>query len=108
MLAFIIRRLLSTFLVMAIVAVFIFLLLRLSPGDPAAIIVGDNATQVQIDACAGSSASMILWPCNSSLDRGFSAAISASPSSRMSRSTVIRQRIEPTVSLATTTFCWRS
>ena len=50
MLAFIVRRLLSTVLVMAIVAVFIFLLLHLSPGDPAAIIVGDNATQVQIDA----------------------------------------------------------
>ena len=49
MLAFIIRRLLSTVLVMAIVAVFIFLLLHLSPGDPAAIIVGDNATQVQIE-----------------------------------------------------------
>ena len=50
MLAFIVRRLFSTVLVMAIVAVFIFLLLHLSPGDPAAIIVGDNATQVQIDA----------------------------------------------------------
>ena len=50
MLAFIVRRLFSTVLVMAIVAVFIFLLLHLSPGDPAAIIVGDNATQIQIDA----------------------------------------------------------
>ena len=50
MLAFIVYRLLSTLVVMAIVAVFIFLLLHLSPGDPAAIIVGDNATQVQIDA----------------------------------------------------------
>src|SRR5215470_616371 len=38
MLAFIIRRLLTTVLVMAIVAAFIFLLLHLSPGDPAAII----------------------------------------------------------------------
>ena len=34
----------STVLVMAIVAVFVFLLLHLSPGDPAAIIAGDNAT----------------------------------------------------------------
>ena len=50
MLAFIVRRLLSTVVVMAIVAVCIFLLLHLSPGDPAAIIVGDNATQLQIDA----------------------------------------------------------
>src|SRR5215510_12453374 len=50
MLAFIIRRLLSTLLVMGLVGVFIFLLLHLSPGDPAAIIAGDNATPAQIEA----------------------------------------------------------
>ena len=38
MLAYIARRLASTVLVMGIVAVFVFLLLHLSPGDPAAII----------------------------------------------------------------------
>jgi peptide/nickel transport system permease protein len=48
MLAYIIRRLASTVLVMGIVAVFVFLLLHLSPGDPAAIIAGDNATNEQI------------------------------------------------------------
>jgi peptide/nickel transport system permease protein len=48
MLAYIIRRLASTVLVMGIVAVFVFLLLHLSPGDPAAIIAGDNATAEQI------------------------------------------------------------
>jgi peptide/nickel transport system permease protein len=50
MLAYIIRRLASTVLVMGIVAVFVFLLLHLSPGDPAAIIAGDNATGEQIAA----------------------------------------------------------
>jgi len=50
MLAYIIRRLASTVLVMGIVAVFVFLLLHLSPGDPAAIIAGDNATSDQIAA----------------------------------------------------------
>src|SRR5437764_1053764 len=50
MLAYIIRRLASTVLVMGIVAVFVFLRLHLSPGDPAAIIAGDNATGEQIDA----------------------------------------------------------
>ncbi len=50
MLAYVIRRLLSTILVMGIVGVFVFLLLHLSPGDPVAIIAGDNATQEQIDA----------------------------------------------------------
>jgi len=38
------RRLLATIPVMAVVAVFVFLLLRLTAGDPAAIISGDNAT----------------------------------------------------------------
>src|ERR1700736_507082 len=50
MLAFIVRRMFSTVLVMTIVAVFVFLLLHLSPGDPAAIIAGDNATTDQIAA----------------------------------------------------------
>ena len=50
MLAFIVRRLASTVLVMGLVGVFIFLLLHLSPGDPAAIIAGDNATPEQIEA----------------------------------------------------------
>ena len=50
MLAYIARRLASTVLVMGIVAVFVFLLLHLSPGDPAAIIAGDNATGEQIAA----------------------------------------------------------
>ncbi len=45
---YIARRLLSTLLVMALVGVFIFLLLHLAPGDPAAIIAGDNASPAQI------------------------------------------------------------
>jgi len=45
---YIARRLLSTLLVMALVGVFIFLLLHLAPGDPAAIIAGDNASPEQI------------------------------------------------------------
>jgi peptide/nickel transport system permease protein len=48
MLAFVARRLLATVPVLAMVAVFVFLMLRLTPGDPAAIIAGDNATAVQI------------------------------------------------------------
>src|SRR5829696_2490166 len=48
MLAYIARRLASTVLVMGIVGVFVFLLLHLSPGDPAAIIAGDNASPEQV------------------------------------------------------------
>ncbi|MBV9825563.1 MAG: ABC transporter permease [Alphaproteobacteria bacterium] len=44
MFAYIIRRVLATIPVMAVVAIFVFALLYLSPGDPAAIIAGDTAT----------------------------------------------------------------
>ena len=49
MLAFVARRLLATIPVLAMVALFVFLMLRLTPGDPAAIIAGDNATPIQIE-----------------------------------------------------------
>jgi peptide/nickel transport system permease protein len=48
MLAFVARRVLATVPVLAMVAIFVFLMLRLTPGDPAAIIAGDNATAAQI------------------------------------------------------------
>jgi peptide/nickel transport system permease protein len=50
MLDFIARRLISIIPVLAVVAVFVFLMLRLTPGDPAAVIAGDNATSDQIAA----------------------------------------------------------
>ena len=49
MLGYIIRRVLAIFPVMLIVAIFVFLLLRLTPGDPAAIIAGDMATPEQLE-----------------------------------------------------------
>jgi peptide/nickel transport system permease protein len=48
MFAYIIRRILATIPVMAVVALFVFALLYLSPGDPAAIIAGDTATVADI------------------------------------------------------------
>ncbi len=48
MLSYIVRRLLATIPVMGIVALFVFSLLYLAPGDPAAIIAGDQATVEQI------------------------------------------------------------
>jgi len=48
MLAYIGKRLLATIPVMAIVAVFVFALLRLTPGDPAAIIAGSAATSQDV------------------------------------------------------------
>ncbi|MBL8325041.1 MAG: ABC transporter permease [Rubrivivax sp.] len=49
MTAYIIRRLLATIPVMVVVAMFVFILLHLTPGDPAAIIAGDDASPVEID-----------------------------------------------------------
>ena len=45
---FILRRILSTIPVLLIVAVLVFLVLRLAPGDPAAILAGDAASVDQI------------------------------------------------------------
>ncbi|WOS67218.1 MULTISPECIES: ABC transporter permease [Sinorhizobium] len=45
---YILRRIISAIAVMAMVGVFIFLLLRLAPGDPASIIAGSSATEEMI------------------------------------------------------------
>ncbi|MCG6113120.1 MAG: ABC transporter permease [Paracoccus sp.] len=49
MLGYFLRRILAVIPVMLLVAVFVFLLLRLTPGDPAAIIAGDMATPAQLE-----------------------------------------------------------
>jgi peptide/nickel transport system permease protein len=105
MLAYIIRRLASTVLVMGIVAVFVFLLLHLSPGDPAAIIAGDNATSEQIagirkqlgldDALPVQFYRWLVAVLHG--DLGISI-FSNEPVAKL-----IGQRIEPTLSLALTT-----
>src|SRR3981189_3313448 len=43
MLGYIARRILATLPVMAVVALFVFSLLYIAPGDPAAVIAGDQA-----------------------------------------------------------------
>ncbi|MGF1650381.1 MAG: ABC transporter permease [Hyphomicrobiaceae bacterium] len=105
MLAFIVRRLISTILVMGVVAVLIFLLLRLSPGDPVAILVGDNASPAQIEAVRqqlGLDDPMIVqfWAWASKVlvgDLGISI-FSNEPVAKL-----IAQRLEPTLSLTATT-----
>lgn len=49
MFGYILRRILAVIPVLAIVAIFVFLLLRLTPGDPAAILAGDQATPAQLE-----------------------------------------------------------
>jgi peptide/nickel transport system permease protein len=105
MLAFIVQRLLSTVLVMALVGVFIFLLLHMSPGDPAAIIAGDNATPQQIAAIrAKLGLDDPLWV---QFTRWAGAVLQGdlgiSIFSNVPVATLIGQRIWPTLSLACTT-----
>jgi peptide/nickel transport system permease protein len=50
MLIYIIKRLFATIPVMAVVAVVVFMLLRLTTGDPAAIIAGDSGTSQDVEA----------------------------------------------------------
>ena len=49
MFAYIVRRVIATIPVVAIVALFIFSLLYFAPGDPAAIIAGDQATPADVE-----------------------------------------------------------
>src|SRR5438045_9540834 len=49
MLGYLFRRILAAVPVMGVVALFVFLLLRLTPGDPAAILAGDNASPEQLE-----------------------------------------------------------
>jgi peptide/nickel transport system permease protein len=48
MAAYLLRRLLATIPVMGVVALFVFALLHLSPGDPAAVIAGDYARPADV------------------------------------------------------------
>ncbi|ADO42647.1 ABC transporter permease [Ketogulonicigenium vulgare] len=50
MTSYILKRLISTIPVMALIAIFAFAVLRLAPGDPAIMIAGDNATPDMIAA----------------------------------------------------------
>ena len=105
MVAYIARRLGSTVVVMAIVGVFVFLLLHLSPGDPAAIIAGDNASPEQI---AGIRRRLRLDdPLPVQFLRWSGAVLQGDLGiSIFSNEPVLKlvgQRLEPTVSLAATT-----
>jgi peptide/nickel transport system permease protein len=105
MIAYIVRRLLSTVPVMFIVAVCVFLLLHLSPGDPAAIMAGDNATPqniAQIRQKLGLDEPLWwqFWVWMSNLAR---FDLGESMFWRTSVTELIGQRAQPTISLAFTT-----
>ena len=105
MLSFILKRVVSTIPVMGVVALTVFLLLRLSPGDPAAVIAGDYATAEQIEKIRtqlGLDQPIVVQFINwlGDLVRG---DLGVSIFSNLPVTTLIAQRIEPTLMLALTT-----
>ncbi len=102
MYGYLFRRLLGTIPVMLVVAVFIFLMLRLTPSDPAAIIAGDNATTeqvAQIRSQLGLDRPLIeqffIWSANV-----LSGDFGESFFFKKTVAALIGERIEPTLSLA--------
>ncbi len=102
MYAFLARRLLSTIPVLLIVAVLVFMLLRLTPGDPAAILAGDAASVDQIAQIRTSLGLDEPIPVQFAIWFGnlLTGDLGQSYYYKTSVTTLIGQRIEPTLSLA--------
>ncbi len=102
MLRYLLQRLLATLPVLLVVAVVVFLLLHLTPGDPAAIIAGDSATDEQIQRIRAGLGldrplitQFVIWAGNV-----LSGDLGESFFFKMTVSELIRQRLEPTLALA--------
>ncbi len=102
---FILRRLFATIPVMLVVAVVVFLLLHLSPGDPAAIIAGDNANDADIERVRASLGldkplvtQFLLW-----LGALLQGDFGRSVYNKLPVWELVTQRLEPTISLAVIT-----
>jgi peptide/nickel transport system permease protein len=105
MFAFLVRRLLSTIPVLLIVAVLVFLMLRLTPGDPAAVLAGDAASTEQIAQIRESlgldqsiPTQFAIWMRNL-----ISGDLGQSYYYKLPVTKLIAQRLEPTLSLAVIT-----
>ncbi len=105
MIGYIVRRTLAVVPVMAIVAVFVFLLLRLTPGDPAAILAGDAATPAQLEKIRASlglneplPVQFVTW-----VGRLLQGDLGISLISNTPVTQMIGQRIWPTLNIATLT-----
>lgn len=101
MIGYLLRRVLSTIPVLGLVAVFVFLLLQMTPGDPAIVIAGDYATTQQIEAIRQQLGldrpvleQMFVW-----FGRLAQGDLGTSIFSRLPVTALIAQRIEPTLLL---------
>ena len=105
MTSYIVRRLFATLPVMAVVALFVFFLLRFAPGDPAAIIAGDDATAESIAAVRAKLGldrpmveQFVVW-----VGQLLQGDMGVSIFSNLAVTRLIAQRLEPTVALTLST-----
>lgn len=105
MYGFVLKRLVATIPVMGVVAVVVFLMLRLAPGDPAAVLAGDAASPeviARIRAALGLDepihTQFVIW-----MGRLLRGDLGTSIISNVPVTDMIRQRLEPSLALATTT-----
>ncbi len=105
MLSYIARRLLGVIPVMLVVGIFVFSLLHLAPGDPAAIIAGDNATEANVARIRASLGldRPLLEQFGSWGWATLRGDLGVSMFSNIAVTKLVEQRIGPTVSLALTT-----
>ncbi|MCX8102182.1 MAG: ABC transporter permease, partial [Geminicoccaceae bacterium] len=105
MLAFVLRRLLATVPVLLTVALLVFLMLRLTPGDPAAIMAGENATAQQIAEIRSKLGldQPLLVQFGIWLGKVVRGDLGESFFFKMPVADLVAQRIGPTLALATTT-----
>ena len=101
MASYILRRILVTIPVMAIVALFVFSLLYIAPGDPAAVIAGDQASPADVERIRQSLGldRPFLIQFGSWLWRILHFDLGTSIFTNLPVTSMIAQRIEPTLSL---------
>jgi peptide/nickel transport system permease protein len=101
MVSYILRRVLSTLPVMGIVALFVFSLLYIAPGDPAAVIAGDQASPADVERIRQGLGldRPFLIQFGSWLWHILHGDLGTSIFTNMPVSAMIAQRIEPTFSL---------
>src|SRR3990170_3053184 len=101
MVGYVFRRILATLPVMAIVALFVFSLLYIAPGDPAAVIAGDQASPEDVERIRQglALARPFLVQFGTWLWRILHGDLGPSIFTNMPVAAMIAQRIEPTLSL---------
>jgi peptide/nickel transport system permease protein len=99
--AFIVRRIFTTIPVMAFVALFVFSLLYIAPGDPAAVIAGDQASPADVEKIRASLGldRPYLVRFGEWFFRVLQGDLGTSIFTSLPVTQLIGQRIEPTVSL---------